>query len=165
MSNQQTHHVLQKCHVFFRLKCRHLNISSVVIVHATSLNNNDNYVFTATVETSSSTYTNLSTMTTHLFFMCPSLNTATGSHNIIKFIYNSRTEQNLLSGGNFRLYASLPTISRLGDVPISSLSINQIMQWNSCSSKRIDVTLSGSSTLTNNTYCSISTPSANQVLR
>jgi len=92
-SNQQTQHVLQKCHVFFRLKVRSPNISRVDIVHATSPNKSRNYIFTASVGTSSSTYTNISTMTTHLFFMYPSLNTVTGSRNIIKFIYKSRTEQ------------------------------------------------------------------------
>ena len=102
------------------------NISSVDIVHATSLNNSGNYVFTAYVGTLSSTYTNISTMTTHSFFICPSLNTTTGSHNMMKFIYISRTDQNLLSGGNFPFFATLPS---LGDP--SSLSINQILHWKS----------------------------------
>ena len=163
-SNQQTQHVLQKCHVFFRRKFRCPNISSVDIVHATSLNNSGNYVFTAYVGTLSSTYTNISTMTTHSFFIYPSLNTTTGSHNMMKFIYISRTDQNLLSGGNFPFFATLPS---LGDP--SSLSINQILHWKS-GFVLILLYQEGplsrrSSTLANDTYCSISTPSANQVLR
>ena len=51
-------------------------------------------------------------------------------------------------------------------VSISSLTNNQILQWNTSSSKWVNVTVStgGSSTLAADTDCSISSPATNQAL-
>ena len=52
------------------------------------------------------------------------------------------------------------------DVSISSLTNNQILQWNSNSSKWVNATVStgGSSTLAADTDCSISSPASSQAL-
>ena len=59
-----------------------------------------------------------------------------------------------------------PSIGKHSDVSISNLTNNQILQWNSSSSKRVNATVSsgGSSTLAANTDCSISSPVINQAL-
>ena len=64
------------------------------------------------------------------------------------------------------LNGTLPSIGKHSDVSISSLTNNQILQWNSSSSKWVNATVStgGSSTLAADTDCSISSPATNQAL-
>ena len=72
----------------------------------------------------------------------------------------------LSSGGNLTLTRTLPSITKHSDVSISSLTNNQILQWNSSSSKWVNTTVStgGSSTLAADTDCSISSPATNHLL-
>ena len=88
------------------------------------------------------------------------------SSGTLDFNYNSTNELNLSSGGNLSLNGTLPSSSKHSDVSISSLTNNQILQWNSSSSKWVNATVStgGSTTLAADTDCSISTPATNQAL-
>ena len=56
--------------------------------------------------------------------------------------YNSVNELSLSSGGNLTLTGASPSISKHIDVSISSLTNNQILQWNSSSSKWVNATVS-----------------------
>ena len=80
--------------------------------------------------------------------------------------YNSTNELSLSSGGNLSLNGTLPSIGKHSDVSISSLTSNQILQWNSSSSKWVNAPVStgGSTTLAGATDCSISSPATNQAL-
>ena len=84
----------------------------------------------------------------------------------INLNYNSTNELSLSSGGNLSLNGTLPSIGKHSDVSISSLTNNQILQWNSSSSKWVNATVSTgvSSTLAADTDCSISSPATNQAL-
>ena len=86
------------------------------------------------------------------------------SSGTLKFNYNSTNELSLSSGDNLTLTGTLPSISKV--ISISSLTNNQMLQWNSSSSKRGNATVStgGSSTLTADTDCSLLSPATNQTL-
>ena len=84
------------------------------------------------------------------------------SSGTLKFIYNSTTEAYLSSAGILTCNG-LPSINTLSNVSISSLSTNQILQYNG--TNWVNATISsGTSTLAADTDCSISSPATNQAL-
>ena len=84
------------------------------------------------------------------------------SSGTLKFIYNSTTEASLSSGGILTCNG-LPSLNLLSNVSISSLTTNQILQYNG--TNWVNATIySGTSTLAADTDCSISSPASNQAL-
>ena len=85
------------------------------------------------------------------------------SSGTIKFIYNSTTEASLSSAGILTCNG-LPSINTLSNVSISSLSTNQILQYNGSNCVNATISTGGPSTLAADTDCSISSPATNQAL-
>ena len=64
------------------------------------------------------------------------------SSGTLNFNYNSTNELSLSSGGNLSLNGMLPSIGKHRDASISSLTNNQILQWNSSSGEWVNATIS-----------------------